>query len=315
MEVLLTALFGSFLIYSLITLLLSSSDKVMMRVRFLKYFKNAGVDEVQTQVLKEKLENAKKKKSYQFQFASKQLSSYLIMSGVKLSASEYIGLWVLFTFAPMLFVLIFRGNMITAAGISIVGFSLPPFLVTRARKKRQEEFNKQLGDSLVIMRNCIKAGFTFQQAMESIASEMHPPISTEFSKTLREVRYGVSMEDALKHMVERVQNKDLDLLVSAVLTSTKVGGNLSEILEIIAETIKDRIKIKAEVRVITSSGRTSGIIIGLLPVAIILILMLLNPEYFQSFFENDIGKLMLMVSIVLETIGFIIINKIVDIKY
>jgi tight adherence protein B len=87
------------------------------------------------------------------------------------------------------------------------------------------------------MVNCIKAGFSFQQAIESIAADMQPPISTEFAKTLREVHYGISLRDALKHMVDRVKNKDLDLLVTAVLTAMQVGGNLSEILEVIAGTI------------------------------------------------------------------------------
>lgn len=315
MQAFLTALFSGIFIYAFLTLLFSSSSRVMVRGRFSKYFKDADIDEVQSQVLKEKLENAKKKKAHRFQFASKEFSNYLAMSGVKLSATEYITSWALLTFVPMLLIVCFKGNLITAAAGSIVGFAVPPVLVQRSRKKRQEEFNKQLGESLVIMGNCIRAGFSFQQAMESIATEMQPPISIEFSKALREVHYGVSLEEALKHMVDRVQNKDLDLLVSAVLTSAKVGGNLSDILDVISETVKDRIKIKAEVRVLTASGRTSGIIIGLLPVFIILVLMLLNPEYFQSFFKDQIGKMMLAVSIVLETIGFIIINKIVDIKY
>lgn len=116
-------------------------------------------------------------------------------------------------------------------------------------------------------------------------------------------------------MVERVKNKDLDLLASAVLTSAQVGGNLSEILAVISETVKDRIKIKNEVRILTSSGRTSGLIIGLLPVFIILVLMLINPEYFNSFFDSQLGKFMMVLSVVLEATGFAIINKIVNIKY
>jgi tight adherence protein B len=116
-------------------------------------------------------------------------------------------------------------------------------------------------------------------------------------------------------MVDRVKNKDLDLLVSAGLTSMQVGGNLSDILEVISQTIKDRIKIKAEVRVLTSSGRTSGTIIGLLPVFIIVVLMLLNPQYFESFLKDIIRKIMIAHSVILETAGFLVIRKIVDIEY
>ena len=314
MQALITAFCFGIFIYAIIVLMISSSDKFVVRERINRFFKSAAVDEVQQQVLKEKHQN-EKKKALKSKFASKKFTNYLTSSGVRLSANEFISLWSFLAIVPMLIVLLTRGNTITALGVGIIGFAVPPVLVKRSRKKLQEEFNKQLGESLVIMGNCVKAGFSFQQALESIASEMQPPISTEFRKVLREVRYGVSMEDSLKHMVERVKNKDLDLFVSAVMTSMQVGGNLSDILEIISQTIKDRIKIKAEVRVLTSSGRTSGLIIGLLPIIIIVALMLLNPQYFESFFNDVIGKIMIAASVVLETVGFLIIRKIVDIEY
>ena len=315
MQALLAAIFGGIFVNMILTLILSSNEKLIVNGRLSKYIKSPIIEEVSDQVLKEKRKNAKSKKKHELRLASREFSNYLAMSGIKLSATEYICLWLIMTFFPMLVVVFFHGNIITAIGAGIIGFALPPFFVQRSRKKRQEEFNKQLGESLVVMGNCIRAGFSFQQSMESIASEMQPPISTEFTKALREVHYGISLEDALRHMVDRVKNKDLDLLVSAVLTSAQVGGNLSDILEVISETVNDRIKIKAEVRVLTSSGRISGIIIGLLPVFIILVLMLINPGYFGNFFKNPIGKFMMSLSAVLEITGFTIINKIVNIKY
>lgn len=312
--VLIALIFGIF-IFSILTLLLSSNSKLIMKDRYKKYFKDADIDEVQDQVLKEKHNNTKINNGHKFQWASKEFSNYLAMSGVKLSATEYIYFWVISIFAPMLLVLLISKNVIPAVGIGIIGFAAPPILVQQSKKKRQGEFNKQLGESLTLMGNSIRAGFSFQQAMENIASEMQPPISTEFSRALREVQYGLSLEEALRHMVNRVKNKDLDLLVSSVLTSAQVGGNLSDILEVISETIKDRIKIKDEVRILTTSGRTSGLVIGLLPVIIVLILMVINPEYFQSFFESQIGKILLIISVILEATGFFVINKICDIKY
>jgi len=315
MQILFISVLGGIFTYSMMMLVLSSNGKVVMKGRFQKYFQDVNVDEVQDLVLKESHENAKRKKLKKFRLVSLEFSNYLATSGVKLSATEYIFTWGFCALVPMFTALFFSRSVITALGIGIIGFSVPPVLVRRSSKKRQEEFNKQLGESLTIMGNCVKAGFSFQQAMESIATEMQAPISTEFTKTLREVHYGISLEDAMKHMVDRVKNKDLDLLVSAVLTSAQVGGNLSDILEVISETVKDRIKIKAEVRVLTSSGRMSGMIIGMLPIFIILALMLINPDYFRSFIDTASGKLMLIVSVILETTGFIIINRIVDIKY
>lgn len=302
-------------VYLLILLNVKPSGKELIDKRLKRYLNTDGISDVQERFFEENLERHRKKKNRKFKIASKEFSDYLAMSGMKLRASEFIYLWIGMTYLPILIALLSGVNAVTGIGFSIIGFIIPPSLVRRARKKRQNEFNKQLGESLVVMSNCIKSGFTFQQAMESIANDMMPPISTEFSHAIREMRFGVSKNDALHHMVDRVQNNDLGLLVSAVMTSDQAGGNLSEILDTISETIKDRIRIKQEIRILTAQGRISGIVIGLLPVIIILMLMILNPEYFMSFFESSIGKIMLGVSVCMELIGFIIINKIVDIEY
>ncbi len=315
MQMLLISIFFGAFVYSIFTLIFASDGKATMKKRLSKYFKKADFDEVQIEVLKEKHEKAKKNKSHKFQLASKEFTNYLAMSGVKLRANEFMWTWGLVSIIPALITYFASKNAITAMGVGIIGLSIPPLLVQRSRKKRQNEFDKQLSESLTIMENCIKAGFSFQQALESIATDMPPPISTEFQKTLREVHYGISLPDALRRMVDRVKNKDLDLLVSAVLISAQVGGNLSDIMEVISDTVQDRLKIKSDVRVLTTSGRFSGIIIGLLPVFIILILMLINPNYFKGFVASDLGKIMLAASAVLEAAGFIAIRKIIDIKY
>ena len=315
MQILIISALSGALVFSILTLILSSSSKTRMERRLSKYFKKSDFDEVQLEVLKEKRKKAKKNKPNKFRLASDEFSNYLAMSGVKLRATEFVWSWVIIAIVPALLAFLLSDNLITALGVGIIGLAIPPILVQRSKKKRQNEFNKQLGDSLSIMENCIKAGFSFQQAMESIAADMQPPISTEFQKTLREVQYGISLSEALRHMVDRVKNKDLDLLVSSVLISAQVGGNLSDIMEVISDTVQDRLKIKADVRVLTTSGRFSGIIIGLLPVFIMLFIMLINPDYFNSFVASDIGKIMLTASVVLEAIGFLAIRKIIDIKY
>jgi tight adherence protein B len=313
MQAIFVSITGGLFIYFLLHIFIPVSDRSLVKERYSKYFRSPDVDDVHGQVLKERHKNLKAQQSQKM--LSKELSNYLSMSGVSLSGKEFITIWSLLTIVPILAVLFLGGHVLTASGIGMMCFSAPPLFIRRSRIKRQEEFSKQLGEALVLMGNCIRSGFSFQQAMESIAKEMQPPISSEFSKTLREIHFGVSMKDALTHMVERVKSQDLDLLVSAVLTSAQVGGNLSDILDVISETVRDRIKIKADVRVLTSSGRTSGMIIGLLPVFIILMLMVLNPQYFGAFFDSSIGKVMMGVSVALELTGFAVINKIVDIKY
>lgn len=302
------------LIYMILYILLSGSTTRQVRDRLAKYFKTNDVDDVQEQFIREKSEEESKRKKNRFKIASKEFSNYIVSSGLKLKANEFIYLWAGLTLIPMLLVVVLGGNIVTGIALAIIGIAIPPFLVSNARKKHDDLFNTQLGQATILMSNSIKGGFTFLQSMESVSQEMHPPISTEFAKVLREIHLGVRQEDALNHMVERTKNKDLELLVSAVMTSAQVGSNLSEILDTISGTIRDRIRIKNEIKTLTAQGRMSGMVIGLLPVFMVLAIMVISPTYFEGFFETQMGKIMLIISIVMEVIGFSFIRKIVNIK-
>ena len=301
-------------LYSLIVYTVESSPKEKINSRLNKLAENVELEYIHDAVLSEKKQKRKEKKK-KSQIISKRLEDTLAMSGIQLNPQEYITLWAALTIGPGLLGSVFRLETVATAGLCIVGCAIPPVMVQRSRSKRKQLFNKQLGESLTIMSNCMRSGYSFQQAMQSIAKEMQPPISTEFARVVREINYGTSLEQALNNMVGRVDNQDLELLVSAVITSSQVGANLSEILDTISETVGDRIKLREEVRVLSAQGRLSGIIIGILPVVVILFLMIINPGYLTDFVANPIGKLMLGVSAVLEVLGFIIINRIVDIKY
>ena len=151
--------------------------------------------------------------------------------------------------------------------------------------------------------------------MENVANDMPAPIGMEFGRVCNEIRYGATMEEALNNMAERVKSPDLMLVVSAVLIQRTTGGNLSEILSTISETIRDRIKIKGEISSTTAQGRMSGIIIGALPIGIAVILMVINPEYMSTFFTTTVGNIMLTVSVIMEILGFLAIRKVVTIEY
>lgn len=314
MDIYLITINLAILVYLIFILLFSKLGNEQTRYRISRYFKENNVDDVQEQFIKEKSEEQSIRKKNRFKLASKEFSNNIISSGIKLKPNEFIYLWFGLTLIPIFIVLLFGGSIVTAIALSIIGIAIPPFLLNNARKKREDLFNKQLGEATIIMGNSIKGGFTFLQSIENIAEEMQPPISTEFAKVLREIHYGVKQQDALNHMVERTKNKDFELLVSAVMTSTQVGSNLSEILETISSTIRDRIKIKNEINTLTAQGRISGLIIGLLPIVLILAIMVMTPSYFEGFFDSLLGKILVGVSIVLEIIGFAFINKIVNIK-
>ncbi len=302
-------------VYLLITAFLGSDPvKKKIRKRLSALAGRADLDNIHDDVMKEKRKSGKHGKK-QSKLISKRFEDSLVASGIKLTGKEYLFAWIGMTTLPVAILSALGKSFVSVLGAGIIGFVIPPFLVHRARKKRQQLFNTQLSEALIVMGNCIKSGYSFQQAMESVAKDMQPPISHEFSTVLREMRFGVAMEEALGHMVERTGSPDMGLLVSAVVTSSQVGANLSDILDNISATIKDRIKIRDEVRVLTAQGRMSGLIIGLLPVVIALMLMLINPDFIMAFFESTLGKILLAVGVCLEIIGFVVVKRVVDIKY
>jgi len=259
--------------------------------------------------LTEKLSPLFQKKALKF------LSNELSMAGIPLRADEFLIILLLLAIIPAGMIFVIFKEPVISLGIAICGAVLPMMFVKQAKSKRLGLLDRQLVDGLIIIGNCLKSGLTFQQAMASIARDMPEPISKEFDKVLRETKFGVTFEKALTNMMDRLNNKDVMLLVSAVLIQRQVGGNLSEILDNIAGTIKERVGIKEEVKVLTSSGRASGTVIGLLPVACFLALMLFNPKYIATFFQTSQGTTMLIVAAVMEAIGFAVVNKIVNVKF
>lgn len=247
--------------------------------------------------------------------ALKKIANDLSLAAVPLRPEEFLIIWGFAALAPAGLVALFNFNLIVCIAIVIVGAALPPFLLARACKKRMTLFDKQLSDALAIIGNCLRAGFSFNQAIDSIAMEMPDPIAKEFAKTIREIKLGLTMDKALNNMVERLNNSDLELIVSAVSIQRQVGGNLSEILDNIADTIKERIKLKGEIKVLTATGRTSGTVVGMLPVFLMVVLMIINPGYVSVFFESAAGMAILAAGAVLEFIGFMFVRKIVNIKF
>ena len=239
----------------------------------------------------------------------------LVGADIMMRPEEFALIWVVVTFVPAGLAALFGAGVLPAATLAGLGAFLPLLYIRIKKEKRTKVFESQLGDTLIMMCNSLKSGFSFQQAMDSVAADMPAPVGVEFARACNEIRYGATLDEALENMTERIKSPDLMLVVSAVCIQRTTGGNLSEILTTISETIRDRLKIKGEIRSITAQGRTSGMIIGALPVMIAVALMLINPDYMNSFFTTAPGRVMLVVSIVMEIIGFVGIKKVVTIKY
>jgi tight adherence protein B len=251
----------------------------------------------------------------QRQFA-KKWRQQLARADLKLTVAEYAGLHVVSTigfFAVAYFVL-FRGDLIMSIVGGFLGLFFPRIYVSRQTSGRLIKFEQQLPDTLSLWVNALRSGFSVLQAMEAISRDAPEPTSSEFKRVVLEVQLGIDPEDALTHMLERVDSEDLDLVVTAVNIQREVGGNLAEVLDTISHTIRERVKLKGEIRVLTSQGRYTGYLISFLPIAVAAFLSLVQPGFMQPMFENRLcGWPMLGIGIVLIGLGMAAIQKIVNI--
>ena len=197
--------------------------------------------------------------------------------------------------------------------MAAVGWSLPRRVLAVLKQRRLQRFNLQLVDSLVNMSNALKAGFSLQQAIELVVRERQNPISQEFGMYLHQMRVGMRMEEALESLQKRVGSDDLALMISAFETARQTGGNLTEVFEKIAHTIRERLRIELRIRTLTAQGRLQGVIVGAMPLLLGLAIFLLDPTMMLAFMHSTFGIVMLVAVIILEVLGALMIKKIINI--
>ena len=205
-------------------------------------------------------------------------------------------------------------SSIAAAVIGgFAGLAVPEILVRWMRGRRLKKFGLQLVDALANVSNSLKAGFSLPQAFQLLQDEMPDPISQEFRMVNQELRLGVSMDVVLSNLVQRVGSSDIDLVSTAISISREVGGNLTEVFDNIANTIRERHKMEGKIQALTAQGKAQAFIICVLPFVMLLMLNYTNPEMVRPMFERPLGWLILGLIAVLEIFGIIIIRKIVSI--
>jgi tight adherence protein B len=247
-------------------------------------------------------------------FADK-IATQLARADVKLTPGEYVILNITSILGFFLIgYLLFHRTLLMGLASGVAGFYAPSIYVKIQQRRRLNAFNNQLGDAINLLVNSLRSGYSLLQSMETVAKELSPPISTEFSRVVREVGLGLSNEQAMNNMLRRIQSDDLDLMITAVNVQHEVGGNLAEILDVIAYTIRERVRIKGEIRVLTAQGMISGYIISFLPIILGLILYLMNPDYIISMFQEVCGWIMIGVAVTGIVTGFIAVQKIVRIE-
>jgi tight adherence protein B len=255
------------------------------------------------------------------------LARELARADLRLKPSEFLFIWLgSIVGVPVLF-FIFSfffealGSPIALLIGAFVGFLLPRFWLNRRKGGRLNAFNKQLPDTITLIANALRAGSSFLQAIELVVRESRPPISTEFSRVIREVNLGLPFEQALENMVRRVRSDDLELMATAISIQHQVGGNLAEILDSIAYTIRERIRIKGEINTLTAQQRLSGYVVGFLPIALAGFLFVAAPGFMDPMFANPpaiaglpAGVIILFFGGFMMFIGFVMIRRIVDIE-
>ena len=236
------------------------------------------------------------------------LAENLAKAGLRLTSSEYLliqfslalglGLFGLWIFGPSIHFVILAG----------FGFIAPNFWMRSRQSARQKAFNDQLGNTITLLSNALKTGYSLGQAIEIIAKKAPPPVSDEFEVVTTSIHFGTSIEDALAALVKRVQSSDLDFIVVAILLHRKVGGNLPEILDNIAETIRERLRMKREMSVLTAHARGSATLISALPLVLGAVMYLLTPRYFAPMLQPGIGWVLIGIAIGLVVLGNVLMR-------
>lgn len=245
---------------------------------------------------------------------SKRMQEDLDGAGVYLSAAEYLGIWLAAATVLPIGSYLTTSNIVVAMIFLAIGLLAPPMTVRILRKKRLDQFSNQLGDALMIMGNCLRSGFSVQQSIERIVTDMPEPISEEFRLAIMEMDYGAPMDEVLASMALRMENKNLALVTTAISIQQKTGGNLSEIIDNVAATIRDRIHIRQTLKTLTAQGRASGMILGCLPMIALIGMTFMNPDYTNTFYTTSFGIKALLVAAVMEVAGFFMVYKIVNIR-
>jgi tight adherence protein B len=258
---------------------------------------------------------------------SSRLATDLARADLKMKPAEYLILWAItpigFVFVAFVLGIVFEGlrNPVALAAVFLLGLYAPRFYLNRRKAGRLKAFGAQLPDTITLLANSLRAGSSFLQGMELVTREARPPISEEFERVVRDMQLGLALQPALNNLVRRVASEDLELMVTAIQIQSQVGGNLATVLDAIAHTIRERIRIYGEIQTLTAMQRYSGYVITLLPIGLAGILFLISPSYMTVMLEKPpelfglpMGVVFFLIGLISMGIGYLFIRRIVDIK-
>ena len=314
----LLVLFSSCLFFIAIFQLFFLTDKRMQKR--IKHYLKKGPEGI-------KLDRKKFNFIVQFRVANQQLKNRLLTkkkdikldlslkrAGVPLKPEEYLLFQFISTALLGMFLYILSGNLFFLFLGFFIGYFIPIWWVKKKQLERMKKFNDSLPDMITTVVGSLRAGFSFPQALKTVVEEANSPMKEEMEIVLREMQYGSSIEEALTSLKERMPSEDLELMIQAILIQRQVGGNLATVLDKIVETIRDRTRIQQQILTLTAQGRLSGIVIGLLPIILAIVIYFIEPDYIGTLFSHPIGLGMIVIGLVAGIIGFILIRKLTVIE-
>lgn len=243
------------------------------------------------------------------------LHHLLSQSGLSWSLESFLLRTVAVATLSALVTLVVSGSAVTAAVTFVLGAAAPYVYVRWKKSRRTLKLESQLPDAIDLIARAVRAGHPLSEGLRMAAEEAADPLASEFRITFEEQKFGLPFEEALLGLGDRVEIVDIRILITAILVQREVGGNLSEILEQIAETMRARFSLKRQVRVYTAQGRMSGYTLAALPIFVGMVITLINPDYMSTLFQEALGKAMLTGAGMLQIIGFLWIRRIVDVRY
>jgi len=245
----------------------------------------------------------------------------LARADLKIKVVEYYAIVFMSTLSVAIIAYLIQPLIASPLIGGVVGFFIPRFYVKRQQAVRLNKFNDQLADMLNLMVNGLRAGYSVMQALEAVSRELPSPISDEFRRVVQEMQIGISMDKALENLLRRIPSEDLDFVVTAINVQREVGGNLAEILDTISFTIRERVRIKGEIRIMTAQVRTSGAVLSLIPVFLAIALWFISPQYIGTFFAVSpatpqplCGIIAVGTIVGMIIAGYFVMQKIADIE-
>jgi tight adherence protein B len=248
---------------------------------------------------------------------TEQLAEDLERGDLRLTVAEFIAIRLFMALGGVAIPVLLMGGMLRyliALGLGFVGFILPMVFLRQAQRRRVAKLDSQLVDALSMLANSLKAGFGLIQSMDLISKELDHPIATEMRRTLSDINVGSTTEESLQALAKRSGSADLDIVITAMLIQQSTGGNLAEILENVGHTMRERIRIRGEIKTLTTQQVLTGVIIGALPFVIAGFINVLNPTYMEPLYTELAGQVMLGGALMMEMFGIFLIKRILDIE-